>query len=111
MPRSLSPPLLVFPLPLFPSIPGKLTRTDGPPVGGAAVGMGRDGDLFRGLAESDAAGHVRIPYWAPWGTIALLHPDFAPSFTLPRMELAPGTPVRGKVVDEHGKPVANATVF
>jgi hypothetical protein len=80
------------------------------PVAGAVLVMGRAGDRFRELAKSDATGHVHIPNWPPWELITVLHPDFAPG-TLFVRELEPGITVRGKVVDEHGKPVANATVF
>ncbi len=66
------------------------------------------------LGWTDASGHVRVPQLSDWlDDLIVVHPDYEPHADRDRAEtidLVRGTSVMGKVVDEHGVPVAGAFV-
>jgi len=79
----------------------------GKPLAGAQL-LVSDGYLIREVGKSDANGKFRVADLSEVGQMFAMHRDFAPAA---KLDLEPGVAIRGKVVDEHDQPVANAKVL
>lgn len=107
-----------------PAIPvtGTVTDANRKPIRGASVFLRENSDPPKDhQTTTDAAGHFRFSlFQAGDGTVAAAAPGFSPGAAAVtfadkapppvKLKMSPAQPLRGRVVDDQGNPVAGATV-